>query len=373
VASLYLHIPFRPATHPPSEAYTEVDPGLHTSYVQALVREIAHYGDRYGATEPIDTLHVGGGTPSLLHVDDLQRVLQAVLNAFDAPLQEATLEVAPAHASADYLDSLQALGFTRVSLGVQSFYPDDRRALGFSPVADDMDTIVTRCHAAGFDSFSIDLAFGWAAQEDAYWAANLARAARLEVPHLTLAEVTDRAHTAPQDQISARYRRALDVLSDRGYEPYEIANFARPGHRSRQNEAYWSHANYLGLGASAHSFWWRGLPAYRWANVTPSSRYAALIRQGHAPREGREARSLDDLADEYVALRLRTRDGLDLDHLSHRYGLDVADMAPDVLDDLMEEGYLTRDAATNRLRLTVDGMLVCDAVTHHLLQALAIT
>jgi len=373
VASLYLHIPFRPAAHPPLDAYTEVDPGLHTPYVQALVREIAHYGDRYGATEPIDTLHIGGGTPSLLHVDDLRRVLQAVLDGFDAPLQEATIEVAPGHASADYLDSVQALGFTRVSLGVQSFYPDDRRALGFPSVADDMEPIVARCHAAGFDSFSIDLTFGWGEQEDAYWAANLARAARLEVPHLTLSEVTDDERAASKDQISTRYRRALEVLTDRGYEPYEIANFARPGHRSRQNEAYWSHANYLGLGTSAHSFWWHGLPAYRWANVTPSSRYAALIRQGHAPTEGREARSLDDLADEYVVLRLRTRDGLDLDHLSRRYGLDLTDMAADALDDLMEEGYLTHDAATNRLQLTVDGLLVCDAVTQHLLQALALT
>ena len=373
MASLYLHIPFRPETYPPSDAYTEVDPGLHTTYVQALVREIGHYGGRYGAAEPIDTLHVGGGTPSLLHVDDLQRLFRAVLRAFDAPLTEATLEVAPAHASADYLDSARALGFTRVSLGVQSFYPDDRRALGFASVAEDMDAIVARCHAAGFDSFSIDLAFGWAAQEDDYWAANLARAARLEVPHITLNEVTDEGRAAAKDQVSARYRRALDLLSDRGYEPYEIANLARPGHRCRQNEAYWSHANYLGLGTSAHSFWWQGLPAYRWANVTPSSRYAALVRQGHAPTAGREARTLDDLADEYVLLRLRTRDGLDLDHLARRYGLDVLDMAPDALDELIAEGYLTHDPAVSRLRLTRDGMLVCDAVTQHLLQALAIT
>lgn len=373
MASLYLHIPFRPATHPPSDAYTEEDPGLHTAYVQALVREIAHYGDRYGASEPIDTLHLGGGIPSLLHVDDVRRVLEAVLDAFDAPLQEATMEVAPIHASTDYLDSVHALGFTRVSLGLQSFYPADRRTLGFPPVADDLETIVERCHAAGFESFSIDLSFGWAQQEEAYWAANLARAARLEVPHITLAEVTDEARAASKDQGAARYRRALDLLGERGYELYEIANFARPGHRSRQNEAYWAHANYLGLGTSAHSFLWQGLPAYRWANVTPSSRYAALIRQGHAPTTGREARSLDDLADEYVSLRLRTRDGLDLDHLSHQYGLDVEDMAPQALDELTAAGYLTHEAATNRLRLTIDGMLVCDTVTQHLLHALAIT
>src|SRR5690606_7084564 len=151
-----------------------------------------------------------------------------------------------------------------------------------------------------------------------------------------------------------------------GYAHYEISSFARPGFEAVHNARYWEHANYLGFGPSAHSFWWKGLPAYRWANERNLNRYEALLGGRQLPLAGKEALTLDQLANEYILLRLRTSDGIDLDRLDRRYGADLLDEKVDELAWLEGEG-LIEPVRNRRVRLTDKGKLLCDAVTARLL------
>ena len=141
---------------------------------------------------------------------------------------------------------------------------------------------------------------------------------------------------------------------------------ARPGLRAVHNTNYWSHANYLGFGPSAHAFWWKGLPAYRWANARNLRRYEALLTGRQLPVDTKEALGLDQLANEYILLRLRTGDGLDLDHLERRYGADLLFEKADEVAWLEDEG-LVEPIRNRHLRLTDEGKLLCDAVTARLL------
>ncbi|MDX1548867.1 MAG: coproporphyrinogen III oxidase family protein, partial [Rhodothermales bacterium] len=203
-----------------------------------------------------------------------------------------------------------------------------------------------------------------------------------EIPHLStygltieertpLAKQVARGRVAPADDdaVADRYQFTMDYLRAHGYEHYEISSFALPGRRAVHNQRYWEHANYLGLGPSAHAFWWKDLPsplAVRWANVRNLKRYEALVRQGHAPLEFREPLSYDQLADEYIMLRLRTADGLDLDVLEDRYGADLLFEKIDALA-VLEQERLIEPIRNSRVRLTDRGRHVCDAVTQKLL------
>ena len=368
MASIYIHIPFAEPVRKIPGIYREENPGLHTTYVQAVVAEMRHYGSLYGKEEAVETLHLGGGMPSLLSVDDLERMLHSLFSSFDGALHEATIEVEPRHVTRDYLDSLHALGFTRVSLAVQSFYQEDLDRLQMPHDAETASSAVELCLASDIEHLSVDFAVGLPEQPHEYWMANLSRAARLDIGHITFDEVAGHERS---EVLADQLIEGAQFLKEHGYDHYEISNFAREGARSRQNEAYWSLKNYLGFGTSAHSLWWRGLPAHRWENVTPSSRYQALIQQGHAPHSGRQALSLDDLADEFLMLQLRTGDGVDLTILDERFGLDLLDFAFDTVSSLQNEGYLL-PVENDRLRLSEKGFLVCDALTKRLLSAITI-
>ncbi len=158
----------------------------------------------------------------------------------------------------------------------------------------------------------------------------------------------------------------MDYLREHGYEHYEISSFAKPGMRSQHNQIYWDHRNYIGMGPSAHSFWWKGLPAKRWFNERNLRRYEALLRQHALPLGGTEHLSLDLLANEYILLRLRTTEGIDLDRLMDRYGVDLLYEKGDELERLEDRGLID-PLAERRIGLTDDGKLLCDSITTQLL------
>jgi len=247
--------------------------------------------------------------------------------------------------------------------------------------ADQADTVVAMAREAGFDNLSLDLIFGLPDQPEEYWAANLERAVRLGAEHLSTYGLTIEERTAlgkavasgrvvPADDetMAVRYRFTMDYLRAHGYEHYEISAFAKPGRRAVHNARYWTHANYLGVGPSAHSFWWDrrlgGAGARRWSNVRSLARYEALIGQGRAPLDEQQQLSLDTLANEFLMLRLRTSDGLDLDTLEGRYGVDLLAERVDEIAALEAAGLARLRGTT--LRLTDEGKLVADAVTERL-------
>ncbi|MGI9173749.1 MAG: radical SAM family heme chaperone HemW [Rhodothermales bacterium] len=383
MAGLYLHIPFCSQRCVYCDFYFVTTRTSHASFVQALCTELDYYTSEYGSREPIETIYFGGGTPSLLALDDVAQILQAIHDGYDtSAVREVTFEVNPEGVDVDYLRGLRHLGINRLSIGVQSFYADDLAFMNRSHSADEAEAIVPLVREAGFDNFSVDLIFGLPEQPEEYWAANLQKAIRLDVPHLSTYSLTIEEKTplakqvqrglvqpAGDEALEARYAFTMDYLRQHGYEHYEISSFARPGYRAQHNSLYWHHANYLGFGPSAHSFWRHGLTgasAFRWSNVRNLKRYEALLAGRQAPLAARDRLDLDDLANEHILLTLRTSDGLNLTHLDRQYGADLLFEKEDELAWLEGEGYI-EPVRSGHIRLTDRGRLVCDTVTERLL------
>jgi oxygen-independent coproporphyrinogen-3 oxidase len=380
MAGIYLHIPFCARRCVYCDFYFVTTARSHAGFVAAMRREIAHYGAEFADREPIETIYFGGGTPSRLGADDVGLLIDTVREHFRADeVAEITLELNPDDADPAYLLALRGQGVDRLSIGIQSFYAADLAFMNRSHGEDQARAVVDVAREAGFENLSIDLIFGLPDQPEEYWAANLERAVRLDVPHLSTYSLTVESGTvlhnrierglaeAPdEDLVADRYAFTRDFLARAGYEHYEISSFARPGFRSVHNSRYWNHHNYLGFGPSAHSFWWRGLPAVRWANVRNLRQYEALVAERQPPIDFRESLSLDTLADEYVMLSLRTSDGIDLDRLEERYGTDLLLERLDAIAWLESEG-LIHPVRNRRIRLTDQGRIVCDSVTARLL------
>ncbi len=380
MAGLYLHIPFCSQRCVYCDFYFVTTQKTHGAFVEAMSNEIAYYASTYAEREPIRTIYFGGGTPSLLEAGELGILLQSIHTHFDvSALEETTLEVNPENADVDFLSSLRSLGFDRLSIGIQSFFPSDLEFMNRSHSPEDAEACIEHARKAGFDNFSADLIFGIPDQPEEYWYANVQKLIRLGTPHIStysltieektpLGKMVDRNLVQPvqDEEMEERYRFTMGYLKEQGYEHYEISSFAKPGARSRHNQIYWDHSNYLGFGPSAHSFWWRGLPAYRWFNERNLRRYESLLRQHEVPIGGRESMSLDMLADEYILLRLRTSDGIDLSRLEKHYGVDLLYEKEEEIGRLESEGYL-ETVGTDRIHLTDDGKLLCDSITSKLL------
>lgn len=375
MAGLYVHVPFCDQRCSYCDFYfvtTQRDTG---AFVRALETEIEAYGREFGPKEPIETLYFGGGTPSLLSLEDVAHIIAAVEAHFDtSALAEVTLEMNPEDAAPDTLRGLKALGVTRLSLGVQSFFDED---LQFMNRAHDAVTAERAVEAVAgmFDAFSVDLIFGRPEQPFEYWGANLEKAVRLGAPHLSCYSLTVEERTPlakqvtrglvvpePDETMRERFLFTHEYLTARGFSHYEVSSYAKPGSESRHNTAYWEHTNYLGFGPSAHAFWRKTRSiAHRWSNVRHLARYQALLAAHELPLEDRETLGADALADEAILLGLRRLDiGLDLGRLRRDYGVDLLVDKRAEVAALDRAGLIT--AASDRVRLTPEGAAVADAV-----------
>jgi oxygen-independent coproporphyrinogen-3 oxidase len=372
VAGLYVHVPFRRSEPPPDDAYTiGADATDVSRYKAALRRELTYYTQAYAADEQPTTIYVGGGRPSVLPLSSLRALLPPLADTVDlSAIGEATMDVHPADATPRYLHGLKHLGFTRLSLPVYSFAPSTLQGLDTAHTVSEAKQAIGAARKAGFE-LSIDLRFVGSAQPLGTWASTLHRAVEMNVPHITIEESTIE-ESRPDDHDDDRadkFELAMRLLRSEGYEQYELTHFARPGHRSSHQENYYDHGNYLGLGPSAQSFWWAtrtaSSRARRWANVHDLDRYAERLRQRYPPVDYRETLDGTALAEEYVLLALRTADGLDLNRLDRQYGVLLREQKEAVLCRLREEGLVHDDP--DRVRLTLQGRLVADAITRTLL------
>jgi len=380
MAGLYIHIPFCSQRCSYCDFFFVTTRKSHAGFVEALCREIRLRGEAYGGLEPLDTIYFGGGTPSRLALADIERIIEAANTSFDtSSVQETTLEINPEDASDEYLNGLRILGVDRLSVGIQSFFDSDLKFMNRVHDAAMGKKVISKIREAGFSNFSIDLIFGLPEQPEEYWAANLEIAAAFEVPHISTYNLTIEKGTPLNNQVerglvvpvddedaASQFQFTMNYLIEQGFEHYEISSFARPGFRARHNHRYWNHANYIGCGPSAHSFWWKGLPAQRWSNVKNLGQYEALLTQHVVPVEQKEDLDLDTLADEYIMLRLRTADGLNLEELEERYGVDLLVERVGELANLEEGGFI-RPIRNQTVKLTDLGKTVCDSVTATLL------
>ncbi len=379
MSGLYIHVPFCRQRCVYCDFYFVTGQRDHSSFVEALCMELGRAAHR-GFNESVATIYLGGGTPSQLASCDISRILAAADNAFDTSrVTEITIELNPEDTTATYLRELRELGINRVSLGIQSFFDDDLQFMNRSHNASEAARALELVAESDLDSYSVDLIFGLPKQPRTRWAANLERLAAFDPPHVSTYALTIEPKTPLHKQVArglvtpetdesvaALYQTTMDTLREHGLEHYEISSFSKPGHRARHNQRYWTHANYLGFGPSAHSFWWdNASAAHRWSSVRSLHKYLSLIRSSKDATDNRESLTLETLGEERIMLGLRTAEGIELSVLKDIYGIDLVAVNGKAIESLAQAGLLSCDDGF--LRLTDRGKHVCDHVTTRLL------
>ncbi|HSL17684.1 MAG TPA: radical SAM family heme chaperone HemW [Methylomirabilota bacterium] len=373
-AGLYVHVPFCTSVCPYCDfAVTIAGGDRRQGYLDALELEIGRARD-LGLR--FDTVYLGGGTPSTLDPPSLGRLVRALEGAFD--LEAGTvrhLEINPEDVSPGSAAAWRQLGFTFASLGAQSFDDRDLAFLGRRHDAATARRAVGLLVDAGFETVSADLIFGLPGQTSGHWRRQLELALGTGIHHLSCYQLTIHDGTVfgvrrrrgalaelDEDRQAELYLLAHEVLGGAGWHGYEVSNFAAaPRHRSRHNSKYWSHAPYLGLGPSAHSFVGRR----RWWNLRKVRLWAAALEAGRSAVEGSERLDDETLFTEAVMLGLRTADGLDLDALRRRFGDLAAGLDGLAVDRALASGRLRCEGS--RLAPTPLGMAVADALARDLL------
>ncbi len=364
--ALYVHFPFCLSVCPycdfdrQATGFDRVD-----AYLEAVVRELADYT---AVHEPVHSVFFGGGTPSLMRPDQVARVLDAVRATLGIlPHAEVTLEANPGDASLDKMRGLRAAGVNRLSIGVQSLDDGALRLLGRRHTADEARQAARWARTAGF-SVSLDLMYGLPGQTVSDWGGTLRQAFDLEPDHLSCYMLTldervpmgravarGRLCLPVDDDVADMYDLTREWLAASGYEQYEISNWARPGHASRHNLTYWRDGPWIGLGAGAAS----SFAGTRWKNTPVLERYiASIVATGRAARVEDEAPDLPTRMQDFLALGLRLREGVNLAEFRRRFESDLAEVLGAELDGLLEVRLLER--AGDGLRIAPGRQLIAN-------------
>lgn len=367
MAGIYIHIPFcRKACHY-CNFHFSVSQNMLPQMMNAICRE-AELRNNY-LHEAIETIYFGGGTPSLVTIDDLQFTIEKLRTLFNVDTNaEITLEANPDDITIEKLNAWKDIGITRLSIGIQSFFDDDLQWMNRAHNAGQARKSIELAMQAGFNNITIDLIYGTPHLSDEDWLQNLETALQLNVPHLSCYALTVEPNTALQKMIAQHKKEDVDAEKQsrqfellmqwsaaNGYEHYEISNFAKAGFRSRHNSSYWQGKPYLGLGPSAHSY--NGL-SRQW-NIANNALYIKSIEQNIVPFEKEELTSTQKI-NEYLMTGLRTAEGVALDHLKRIAGEQTTtfiyhDAQKFIQQDLMQ---LSNKALvlTNKGKLFADGI-----------------
>ena len=382
---LYLHIPFCSAVCPYCDfSVMRVVEAARRRFVDHIVAELPLAAPEWTDPRPFDTVYFGGGTPSLLTVDELARLLDACRQHLPLAAQPwIFLEANPEDVTSSSCAVWRDLGVRTLSLGVQSFSDNALRFLGRRHNAQQARTAVEIAQAAGFDTVSLDLIFGLPGQTGEAWQRDLEAAVALGPGHVSCYQLTIHERTRfgvaakrgelvelPQDNQATLFELTHRLLADAGWRAYEVSNFARGGeHESRHNKKYWDHTPYLGLGPSAHSLAMANgtaaPAARRWWNELRTPRWDKRVAAGERPVEAEESLGPLALATEDVLLGLRTTAGIDLDRFAESYGLDLLAANEALVARLTAEGHLTvknGPAGERRLLPTLSGLAVADGL-----------
>ena len=385
--SLYLHVPF--CSHRCSYCDFNTFAGQERyipAYVEAICAEIRQVSSSAPARLSVHSVFFGGGTPSLLNVDQINTILGELREHFDLiGGSEITLEANPGTVSAEYLSGLRLSGVNRLSFGMQSAHPDDLRLLERQHDFFDVSQAVQWARQAGFENISLDLIFGLPGQTFERWQETLERALGMGPEHLSLYALTIEHGTPLQrrwargmiplvdDDLAAdMYEYAMDRLAKAGYEQYEISNWARYDKNGkpftcRHNVQYWLNRPYLGFGAGAHG----SAAGYRTMNVGGIQPYIARCQAGRrasfpAGPAARRVIPIDRRVEMQetlmVGLRL-TREGVSSAEFRRRFGCSLDEMFPGEIDRLIRLGLLEWTSGSDpHLRLTYRGRLLGNQV-----------
>jgi oxygen-independent coproporphyrinogen-3 oxidase len=367
---IYVQVPFCQTKCTYCNFHTGVvSAGRFSPYVEAVCREIREHRELYSAAGValhagfekalVDTVYIGGGTPSLLEPKLLGRMIGAIRETLANELSEVTLEADPETVAAGKAAAWVRAGINRVSFGVQSFSDRELVAAGRMHRRADIYRAAGILRAAGIRNISFDLIAGLPFQTTESWKESLEELGRLSPEHVSvyLLEVDEgsrlgleilqsgtrySAGAVPnEDAMADFYETACAFLAGLGYHHYEISNWSKPGFASKHNLKYWRREAYLGFGAGAHSF----SGTQRWANAHDAAAYAGAINAGRLPAEQLEAVTRESALEEELFLGLRQLDGIDVGRIEREYGVSLAAR----FEGLESAGLVKRDGEVVRL------------------------
>jgi oxygen-independent coproporphyrinogen III oxidase len=368
LSGIYIHIPYCKQACHYCDFHFSTNQQTLTAMMDALIGEIAMRSKTSLPNSTIRTLYIGGGTPSLLPIRELERILNAVHGNFSLALEECTLEANPDDLNDEKLKAFRTLGIDRLSIGIQSF--DDQILRYYNRAHSSKESLeaVAKSQNAGFQKLSIDLIYGFPHADHSLWQKDLATALTINPGHISSYSLTLEPKTAlakwattgkfmeaDEDFVAEQFEHLIHHTELAGYQQYEISNFAIPGQESIHNSNYWKGIPYIGIGPSAHSF----DGSKRWSNVSNNTKYIQSIQKGLFLVQ-EENLNAQDVVNEYMLTSLRTIWGIDLKKLKEELGVDLLAIKKEAIAHLTKDALI--DLEENRLRLTKKGKLLADSV-----------
>jgi oxygen-independent coproporphyrinogen-3 oxidase len=367
MAGIYIHIPFckQACLYCNFHFSTSLEYGQRM--IQAILKEMEMR--KQECTEEIETIYVGGGTPSLLELEQIDALLNQLYKHYTiAPTAEITLEANPDDIHPQRAKEWKSMGVNRFSIGVQSFSDQHLHWMNRAHNAAQSLTCIDLIRAVGFENFSIDLIYGTPGQSLKEWEQDLERTIELQIPHLSCYALTVEDDTplfhliqkgkkekVSSDLQSEQFNMLVSLTKAAGYHHYEISNFAKPGMESKHNSSYWKSKPYLGFGPSAHSY---NPPERSW-NVSHNMNYMQSIENNLLPSE-KEIVSERDRLNEYIMTNLRLSSGIHAKHILEHWGSDELLRIEHTLRTHLEQGKV--EIIENGWRLTDLGKFFADGI-----------
>lgn len=346
---LYLHIPFCKQKCSYCNFHFSTSLKLKEEMLVAIKKEIFLRKDEL-QNKSIPSLYFGGGTPSILSVDEIQALIDEVLKYFSFENNiEITLEANPDDLDKDFLKGLSKTEVNRLSIGTQSFFEEDLKLMNRAHNASQAEDSIKRAQDFGFENVSIDLIYGSPTSDFEIWKQNLEKTVALQVPHVSSYALTVEQNTAlsswvqknkvaspkESEQNKAFYYMS-EFLKENGFQHYEISNFAKEGFHSKHNSAYWKYKEYLGIGPSAHSY--NGIERRSW-NVSNNVTYCKRLNENQLPQEI-EILTPAEQHNEMLMIGLRTVWGVDLGKMKSQFSKEIMEQSEKNIQQKIEEGVL---------------------------------
>lgn len=372
MGGIYLHIPFCRKACDYCDFHFSTSLGLKERVVDAMCKEIELRAKSW-SDKNIQTIYFGGGTPSLLNEKELEKLLEKIHKTFIVSTDaEITFEANPDDITTESLAMWKKNGINRLSIGIQSFFDRDLGYMERIHSASEGENAVKRAQQADIKNITIDLIYGTPGLSNDEWKENLQKAVDLGVPHisayaLTVEEGTPLYHRikkkqkkSPNEDVQAdQFLFMSEFLEQHGFEHYEVSNFGKPGLHSRHNSSYWDGIPYMGVGPSAHSYDGKK----RRMNVSNNAKYVDAFEKNNPNYFEEEILTGDDMYNEYILTRLRTKKGLSKEHFEKHFSMGEWVALLEELEEIpMEYLYITEDS----IALNREGMLHADGIAAEL-------
>lgn len=368
MAGIYVHIPFCKKLCNYCDFYHILSDGSHSAFTDAMLKE-AEARSNYLGNEPVSTIYFGGGTPSVLGIGELEKILDGLKKRFEAGQEsEITIELNPDDITPEYLKGLRHAGFNRISLGIQSWRDEDLVFLSRRHNAEQASAALKETLAAGFQNLTIDLIYGIPGMSLRAWESNLEISLSYDIKHLSAYHLTIEPGTVfgkmkekglfketDEERSNAEFNILVRKTESAGFIHYEISNFGKEGFFSQHNTNYWKQIPYLGLGPSAHSF--NGY-SRQW-NIADVNKYIKYVNEGETFFE-KEELDLKTRFNEYVMTSLRTMWGLDLEHIERTFDKESSDYVVNLSEKFIGYGMMKRNE--KNLVLTNQGKMISDNI-----------